>query len=411
MPDTLASSDLDSILEDLVIGSPMPRGERLLGIEVERLILHRETQASAPLDFCRQLMAGLAEDIGAKTYFDGEVLNRVDGDGISFTMEPGGQLELATDPCANLAEIDPTMSEVRALVDARLSGTDYELSSLGHAPVTPVDELGLLPRSRYRLMDASMVARGPLTRNMMRATAGFQLAYDVEDREDAGRKLALLYRLSPVMLALSANSRMVAGVDSGYASFRHHVWLHTDQDRVGVPEGCLQAETAIDGYKRFAREATMLFLRREGDLVQAPAKSLEAAVADGVVTKADLELHMSSLFPFVRLRNYLEVRYLDAVTWPLARSVLALLSGIVYCPYATRRAEQISESLVPADRAGLHALHEDAAKDGLEATASGGESFRDIARELLKCSEATIGSDTCNWSEPGDLTQVSRHIG
>ena len=133
MPDPLVSSDLDAILEDLVIGSPMPRGERLLGIEVERLILHRETQESAPLDFCRRLMAGLAEDIGATTYFDGEVLNRVDGDGISFTMEPGGQLELATDPRANLSEIDPTMTEVRELVDARLSNTDYELCSLGHA--------------------------------------------------------------------------------------------------------------------------------------------------------------------------------------------------------------------------------------------------------------------------------------
>lgn len=411
MTQTIALADLDSTLEDLLIGSPMPSGERLLGIEVEYLVLHRATQESAPLEFCRQLIAGLAVDIGATARFDGEVLNRVDGSGFSFTMEPGGQLELATDPCVNLAQIDPTMSMVRALVDARLSGTDYELVSLGHAPVTPVEELGLLPRSRYRLMDASMVARGPLTRNMMRGTAGFQLAYDVEDREDAGRKMALLYRLAPVMLALTANSRMVAGVDSGYESFRHHVWLETDRERVGVPDGCLHAETAVDGYKRFAREATMLFLRRDNDLVEAPEQSLEAAVATGIVTGEDLELHLTSLFPFVRLRNYLEVRYLDAVAWPLARSVLALLSGIVYCPYATRRAEQVSDSLVPPDSAGLRALHENAAREGLEARTLDGIGFRELAREFLKCSEATIGSETCNWSEPGDLIQVARHIG
>ena len=155
----------------------------------------------------------------------------------------------------------------------------------------------------------------------------------------------------------------------------------------------------------------MLFLRRGGGLVAAPAQSLEAAVADGFVTKDDLELHLSSLFPFVRLRNYLEVRYLDAVSWPLARSVLAMLSGIVYCSYATRRAEKISESLLPEDRSGLHAMHESAARHGLDGCAPDGRSFRELARELLACSEATIGSESCNWSEPGDLIQVARHIG
>ena len=90
MSQFIALSDLDSVLERLLIGSPMPSGKRLLGIEVEHLILHRKTRESAPLDFCRQLIAGLATDIDGTTYFDGEVLNRVDGDGISFTMEPGG---------------------------------------------------------------------------------------------------------------------------------------------------------------------------------------------------------------------------------------------------------------------------------------------------------------------------------
>ncbi len=411
MSQILAFADLDSTLERLLIGSPMPRGELLLGIEVERLILHRETRASAPLPLCRQLIADLAAEIGAKTFYDGEVLNRADGEGISFTMEPGGQLELATDPVANLAQIDPTMSRVRKLVDGMLEGTEYEVESLGHAPVTPVEELGLLPRNRYRLMDAAMTGRGPLTRNMMRATAGFQLTYDVTDRQDAGRKLALLNRLAPVMVAVTANSRMVAGVDSGYASFRHHVWLQTDRDRIGVPEGCLQAETAVDGYKRFARQATMLFLRRDGDLVAAPEQSLEAAVAEGIVTEDDLELHLTSLFPFVRLRNYLEVRYLDAVAWPLARSVLAMLSGLVYCSRATARAEQLSECLVPSSDEAFRALHEAAARDGLAAKAAGGESFRELARELLGFSTATIGGENCRWSEPEDLAEVARHIG
>ena len=407
----IVTDTLDLALEQAVIGRPMPQGRKFLGIEVERLILHRETRASAPLDFCRRLLADLADDIGGRKHFDGEVINRVEGEGFSFTMEPGGQLELATDPKSSLSEIDPTMKKIRTIVDARLDGTDYETTSLGHAPVTRPEDIGLLPRERYRIMDRSMIERGPLTRNMMRATAGFQLTYDVNDREDAGRKLALLYRLAPVMVAITANSRVIGGQDSGYASYRHYVWLHTDRDRVGVPDGCLHADTAIDGYKRFAREATMLFLRRGGDLVAAPPVSLEDAVADGEVTQEDLDLHLSSLFPFVRLRNYLEVRYLDAVKWSLARSVLALLSGLVYCPTATARAEALSASLVPDDAEALRALHLDAAKRGFDARDLAGTGFRELARALFEFSAATIGGKDCKWTERSDLDVVAERIG
>ena len=246
-PEFVDPADLDATLETALIGNPKPQGRRLLGIEVERLILHEATRESAPLDFCRQLLDDLATDIGGQRFYDGEVLNRVDGDGFSFTMEPGGQLELATDPQASLSEIDPTMKMIRTLVDRRLEGTGYTPASLGHTPVSKIADLGLLPRRRYEIMDASMVPRGHLTRNMMRATAGFQLTYDVEDRADAGRKLALLNRLVPLMVAITANSRMVEGQDSGFESYRHYVWLHTDRDRVGVPEGGFHAAGQSSG--------------------------------------------------------------------------------------------------------------------------------------------------------------------
>src|SRR5690606_32858926 len=184
--------------------------------------------------------------------------------GFEMSMEPGGQLEVATPPHEQLADIDHALRRALDAIGRVLEPTPYELVALGHAPVTPVAELGLLPRDRYRIMDARMPARGPLSRNMMRATAGFQLTYDVADRDDASRKLALLYRLSPVLLAISANSRFVGGADSGYASFRHHVWWQTDRDRSGVPPGCMHAETAIDGYIGYAKAAHVLFLVRDG---------------------------------------------------------------------------------------------------------------------------------------------------
>lgn len=402
--------ELDGLLCELVLGRPMPSGERLLGVEYERLLLDRTTRASAPLDFCRQLMIDLVEDLDATPVVEGPIVKGLEAAHFAMSMEPGGQLEVASPPKRRLREIDACIEEATVAIERRLEGTRFELAAIGHAPVTPVEKLGLLPRERYRIMDAAMPARGPLTRNMMRATAGFQLTYDVRDREDAGARLALLYRFSPVLLALSANSREVAGRDSGYASFRHHVWWETDRARSGIPAGCLHAETAIDGYLRYAAEAEVLFLERDGGVVAAPGGSLEDLVRAGVITVADVELHLSSLFPFVRLRNYIEVRCFDALPWSECRSLLALVSGLIYCDHAFGAASALSEALVVDDPDALRALHEAAARDGLDAVGPDGRTFRAIASEMLDIARGTLGSDTCDWAEPDDLAAVAARV-
>lgn len=402
--------ELDGLLDELVLGRPMPSGERLLGVEYERLLLDRANRTSAPLDFCRQLMIGLVEDLGAEPVVEGPIVKGLDAPHFAMSMEPGGQLEVASPPCRRLREIDACMDEATAAIERRLAGTRFELAAVGHAPVTPVEELGLLPRERYRIMDATMPERGPLTRNMMRATAGFQLTYDVRDREDAGKRLALLYRFSPVLLALSANSRQIAGRDSGYASFRHHVWWETDRDRSGVPSGCLHAETAVDGYLRYAADAQVLFLQREGSVVRAPEGSLRDLVRAGAITVEDVELHLSGLFPFVRLRNYIEVRCFDALPWPECRSLLALVSGLIYCDHAFDAALALSEELVVEDPIALRELHESAARDALGASTPGGRTFRAVATDMVDIARGTLGGEKCDWAEPADLDAVAGRI-
>ena len=206
MSQPLTIDQLDAAIEDRLVGRPMPSGRRLLGIELERLILHRETLESAPLDFCREFLGELVRRLDAEPIRDGGVLSKMRGARFGISMEPGGQLELDTKPCPNLASLEVIFAEITELIERQLVGTDYGLFAFGHAPVTPVADLGLLPRERYRIMDAEMPKRGALTRNMMRATAGFQLTYDVADREDAGRKLSLLNRLAPVMVAITART-------------------------------------------------------------------------------------------------------------------------------------------------------------------------------------------------------------
>lgn len=411
----LSPATLTATIDELILGRPMPSGKNLLGIEYERLILRADDDTSAPLEFCREFMATLCERFDAEPLMDGEVMKGLRADRFEMSMEPGGQLEVACAPVEKLSEVEEIMQRVDAVLLPELEASGYALRGLGHAPVTPVEELGLLPRERYEIMNRLMPARGPLSRNMMRATAGFQLTYDIEGREDAARKLALLYRLAPVFVALAANSRQIAGEDSGDESYRHRVWWETDYMRSGVPAGCMHAATAIEGYIRYAREAQVLFLTHPEDagrVVEAPGGTLEELCAAGRISKADVELHLTSLFPFVRLRNYIEVRCLDSIEWDFARGMLGLLSGIVYCPDATTRAEKLSEILVIEDADALRDFHLTTAKYGLGAIVPGsdGVTLRDLASQLTDYACATLGGASCEWAEVADLDVVRSRI-
>lgn len=407
---SIAPAELDALLEQMILGRPLPNGKRLLGVEYERLILDRRTRENAPLAFCQQLLADLVDDLGARPLTEGPVLKGLQAAQFEISMEPGGQIEVASPPGERLADIDAVLAAATAVIERRLRDTPFELACFGHAPVTPVERIGILPRERYRIMDARMPTRGPLSRNMMRATAGFQLTYDVRDREDAGNRLALLYRFSPVLLAISANSRTIAGRDSGFASFRHHVWWQTDRDRSGVPDGCMRPETAIDGYIRYAKRAHVLFFSRDGSVVEAPDMPLINLVERGEITEADVDLHLTSLFPFVRLRNYIEVRCFDSLPWAECRSLLALVSGLIYCDHAFGAADDLSRALLVEEPSAIRMLHEAAARDGLEARAIDGRSFRELAEEMLVIARSTLGGQNCDWAEPSDLAAIAARI-
>jgi glutamate--cysteine ligase len=420
-PQTL-STDIRTVIDELMLGNPMALGHRALGVEFERLLLHKESRESAPLAVSRGLIERMCGRVGGEPMIEDEVVKGFSADGFSMSLEPGGQIELASPPARSMAELDRVFETVDPMLADELAADaaskDYEFVALGHAPVTPVARLGLLPRQRYRIMDRFMVDRGPLSRNMMRATAGFQLTYDVADRADAARKLALLNRISPLLAAWTANSREVEGRDSGYASFRQHVWLQTDTDRSGIPEGGLDPERVLRAYQDFALDAVVLFrYAKDGSFEAVGDRTLaqlsaEASRGGRVVTRADVDLHLTSLFPQVRLRNYVEVRCFDAVEWREARSIQALVSGIVYCDIATAHTEEITKPLDVRDPAALRDLHERTARTGLSTPVVEGSSLtlRDVGRELLETSAGTLGGASCDWAAPSDLDAIRARL-
>jgi glutamate--cysteine ligase len=394
---------LDDLIRAELLGAGGGSDRRLIGVEYERLLLEASTRRTAPLTAVYELLARATSITGGEAVFEGAIQKGLRTADFELSVEPGGQVEVSTPPARAVASLDAAVVAADAVLLRALESTGFELVALGHAPMTPVGEIGLLPRTRYRIMDARMPQRGALSRNMMRATAGFQVTLDFADGRDGERLLALMFRLSPVIAAWSANSRVVAGADSGYASYRHHVWLHTDADRSALFARCLEFDGALDGYVDWVRKARVLFLTRNGDLMEAPERPFERLVADGMVTRADLALHLTSMFPFVRMRGHVEVRCADSVEWPRARAFAALLGAIAYVPAVRSAAEQLSDALVPSSHEDLLEFHERVARHGLATTVTDGRSLCHFAVELAELAAAALAANPRAIDSPDAL--------
>ena len=288
------------------------------------------------------------------------------------TLEPGGQLELSGPP---ESDIVATVADMRrdgersreALAKLRLG-----VAHAGADPLRPPRRVN--PRPRYRAMEQHYAAtgRGASGAVMMNSTAAMQVNLEAGPPRDWPERVARAHRLGPTLLAISASSPWLRGRDTGWKSARQRAWAGLDARACGPVPGCVAATPSADAaldpataWARFALSAPVAFIRTQGDDVEA----VDAFVpfekwASGDVrlggrgpTAADLDVHLTTLFPPVRLRGYLELRYLDMNAprwWPASAAVATTLMDD---PVAADRAVEATE---PATW-----LWTEAARDGL----------------------------------------------
>jgi len=242
--------------------------------------------------------------------------------GSTLTFEPGGQLELCTPPTASISTL---LREARAtVVGLRAAAADagIDLASVGIDPHNTIDSVPLqLHSPRYDRMTRYFDSIGPSGVRMMRQTAATQVSLD--PGRDPAARWRLLADLTPYLTAMFANSSRYAGSETGYRSFRARCWRLLDPSRTGVPNAELPAREA---YTRFALDAGDM--TRTGD--DGGYRSFGEWAADNQWTDAAWEDHLTTLFPEVRPRGYLEVRSIDALGPEMVGAPLVLLAGLAY---------------------------------------------------------------------------------
>lgn len=367
-----------------------PRSAWRVGSEYEKVGILTDTLGPVPYEGERGIAAVLERvrsDHGFEPLFDAGRLVGLERDGATITLEPGGQLELSGLPLRTMHE---TAAELRRHLDELEHSTrplGIAWLALGLQPFVDLDHAPRMPRERYSVMREYLGRRDALGLHMMHLTAGVQANLDFGSPSDLARKLRVALAVSPVTTALFANSALSGGAPSGYQSRRAHIWRHTDPDRCGLLPFVFEEGFSSDGvYERYtdwALDVPMLFLVRGGHHLPAGGLTFRQFMRAGLhghsPTIADWNLHLTTLFPEVRVKRVLEVRATDAVPAGLSVALPAFWKGLLYDEAALAAAERRTARWTHAE---LDKLHLDAARSGLAARAPDAPVLA-VARELV----------------------------
>jgi glutamate--cysteine ligase len=361
-----------------------------IGTEHEKLVYRLSDFRPLPYDdgtrqTVRALLEGLTRFGWEPVYEGGNVIALSRG-AQAVTLEPGGQLELSGAPLETLHqtcdEVNAHLRQVRA-IGAEL-GTG--MLGLGFQPKWTLADTPVMPKGRYEIMRAYMPTRGRLGLDMMFRTCTVQVNLDFASEADMVRKFRVGLALQPIATALFANSPFTEGRPNGYLSYRSHIWTDTDPDRTGIPQFVFEPGMGFERYVDYALDVPMYFVYRGGRYIRAAGQSFRdflagrlPALPGATPTLRDWADHLTTLFPEVRLKQYLEMRGADGGPWARLCALPALWVGLVYDAAALDAAWDICKGWTAEERAALRA---EVPRLGLNATV-GGRRVREIAGEVL----------------------------
>ncbi len=312
----------------------------------------------------------------------------------NVTLEPGCQLEYSTKPFKKLADVETAFTEFNRKTASLGHNLGIKWLGCGIQPVSTYENIRMIPKERYRIMRKYLPKKGNTSLVMMMETAGTQASIDYESEEDAMKKLRVILGISPVLTAMFSNSPIRAGKLTGYKSYRAYSWLNTDNDRCGlISKKIFDENFEFIDYIEVLLDVPMFFIKRENQLIDTTGMTFRKYIKNGFkgfsATMDDWFLHMTTFFPDIRLKNYLEVRNCDCQKNDMAMAFPAILKGIVYNEDAMDEALSLVKSLNWLE---LNELRSQVPKYGLDLKINKFK-LSEIAKELVSIAEFSLKSE------------------
>ena len=383
--------------------APMAAGEKApdrwrIGTEHEKLVYkiadHHAPSYNEPGGI-RDILLELQEFGWSPVEENGQVIAMAGEDG-TVSLEPAGQLELSGAAVENLhqtcAETGRHLHQVKEVGEK--CGVGF--LGLGMWPDKTRAELPVMPKGRYAIMLRHMPRVGTLGLDMMLRTCTIQVNLDYSSEADMAKKFRTSLALQPLATALFANSPFTEGKPNGYLSYRSHIWSDTDPHRTGMLPFVFEEGFGYERYVDYMLDVPMYFVFRDGKYIDAAGQSFRdflkgelPALPGELPLESDWIDHLSTAFPEVRLKSFLEMRGADGGPWNRICALPALWVGLLYEQGALDAAWDLVKHWTMDER---EALRDAVPKLALDAPIPGGGRLLDLAREVLPIARAGLSA-------------------
>ncbi len=338
--DSKILTDYRQLVEHLENGCK-PREEWRIGTEHEKFVFVRGTNKPVPYEGnpgIRRFLEELTRFGWKQILENGNPIALTMGD-CNISLEPGGQLELSGAPLENIHqtcdEVHTHLAQVKEVAEELGVG----LLGSGFIPKWKRSDMHWMPKGRYKIMRDYMPKKGTLGLDMMLRSCTVQVNLDFENERDMVEKFRVAVALQPIATALFANSPFLEGTLSGWQSYRSHLWEDTDPDRCGILPFIFEPGMGFEKYTEYALDVPMYFIYRDGKYIDVSGASFRDFLRGelpghiGKLPKlSDWSDHLTTIFPEVRLKNYLEMRGADGGPWRRLCALPALWVGLLYDP-------------------------------------------------------------------------------
>ena len=320
------------VLKDYIKSGEKIRKDFKLGVEFEHFVIDKDTLKTVSYygeGGVGETLKDL-ENLGYEPVYEGQYILGLHKDEKHITTEPGSQLELSIDANLNIKELEKEYLDFLQDLIPILNKKDQALIATGYHPETRIDEITLLPKKRYDFMYDYFKTKGTHAHNMMKGTAALQVAIDYESEEDYINKFKIVNALTPVFYAIFENVYYFEGEKAPFHNMRSFIWENCDKDRSGVVPSSLDEDYDYEKYAEYILEGCPIFIYKDGKEVSAKGKNVKELLDPDAFTGEEVEHYLTMFFPDVRTKQYIEIRMMDSVPYPLNLSAIALFKGLLY---------------------------------------------------------------------------------
>ena len=385
----------DQLVEFLEDGCKSPEDWRI-GTEHEKFAFDPETFRTLAYEGksgVREILERMCRFGWEPVLENGKPIGLKKPDNSSISLEPGGQIELSGAPLETIHQTCGELTNHLEQVKEVAGELDVGFLGLGYIPKWTLKDINWMPKDRYKIMREYMLKKGSLGHHMMLATCTVQVNLDFSSESHMVRMFRTALALQPVATALWANSPFREGSKNGYLSFRSHIWNDTDPDRTGILPFVFEDGFGFERYVDYMLDVPMYFVYRDGQYIDVSGESFRdflkgklGALSGKKPTLKDWEDHMTTAFPEVRLKRFLEMRGADGGPWENLCALPAFWVGLLYDNQALADAENYVSDWSFDE---LSQLRNEVPKTALK-TRFRNNSVQDIALDILEISKAGL---------------------